>query len=159
MSIFTSAVARISQRHGEQHPELLGLRAPKTTAALILLGGKAEPREQHWRGNRSTGILLRRESDPTEGEDRIDLLRGNTFPSPSCFVLPWAAGDSLGGHGDPLLQETFPWVLELQRGMLGHCLLPIGLGALGWPSTSWMGRERWDEQDTEPAPMGKHHRP
>lgn len=32
----------------------------------------------------------------------------------------------MGGHGDPLLQEAFLWVLELQRGMLGHCLLPIG---------------------------------
>lgn len=28
----------------------------------------------------------------------------------------------------------------------------LGWGALGWPSTSRMGRECWDEQDTEPAP-------
>lgn len=106
-------------------------------------------------------MLLRRESDPTEGEDGMDLLRANTFPSPPCFVLPWAAGDSSGGHGDLLLQEAFPWVLELQRGMLGHCLLPsvwehwAGPAPPGWAENAGMSRThsqpQW-ESTTDPDP-------
>lgn len=69
-----------------------------------------------------------------EDDDGMDSLRANTFPFPQCFVLPWAAGDRPGGGTGSQSYEGNAWAL-----FIPPVRNSLGLGALGWPSSSGMG--------------------